>query len=298
MFARRAILTVGLAFSLSAGTAFACDDRQAAIDAIEAEDFSAAQSIQERVSIDPACDDAFRIWLDEAVARDVFRQARAAKDPKQARALYETSLSYSPHWRSYDALGQLSGQSGDRAGEAIFLQQAINQIQDGPTHHAASEEEIKDLFTRASSAMLLAKNAVKLPRTRSGGIGGIFISNLRGYAVEEVPLAVEFEFDSVNFTNKGRNYADQLLEHLKFNEISAISLEGHTDPVGPHSYNLALSKRRAEALKIYLAQNGFEGDVNTFAKGETEIPDAQIHNVEADSPEHHQIARRVMLIWS
>jgi len=298
MFALKPCLLAGFTWLFAASATLACADRQAAIDAVDTLDFATATALQERITLDPDCDDALRIWLDEALARDVFRQARTATDPAQARALYEASLDLSPHWRTLDALGRLASSEGDHEGEARYLQTALNQIKDGPEHHSITEQEIRDLYSRASTAMLLAKTAVKLPRTRSGETGGIFITSLRGYDVDTVPYAIEFEFDSVELTQKGRDYAMQLVEHLTFSDIAAIGLEGHTDPVGPDAYNMALSERRAKALGKYLEENGYTGEVSIFAKGETEQPNAVDKNVEPGSPEHHQIARRVQLIWS
>lgn len=283
------------ASALLASSAQACTDRQAAVDAVQAGDFPTAETLQNTISVDPACPDDFRLWLDEALARSYFARALDTLDPAQKRDLTQTSISFFPHWRSYSLLGDLAGQDGNQEDAARWYQQAINQMNDGPERHAASVEEAKALLTAASSAMLLAEGTIEIPATRSGSPGGIFIENLRGYQVEEVVLAIEYDFDSVDFTRKGNDVADQLLSYLLDRNPPRIVLEGHTDPVGAATYNDQLSLRRAESLRDYLASNGYKGVIGVVGRGETMVPPAP-SGIAEDSPEHHQIARRVVLI--
>jgi outer membrane protein OmpA-like peptidoglycan-associated protein len=286
----------GLVLALAcAAPAMACQYRQAAVDAVEAGDFARAETLQQEISVDPACDDAFRLWLDEAVARDYFARAMAADTTQDQRALLEASVGFFPHWRSYSALGDLAALSGAHTEAARQYQQAINQMNDGPDHHSATDDEAQQLITRTANAMLLADRAVDVPATRSGTPGGIFIENLRGYQVEEVSLAIEFVFDSTDLTPKGQQYADKLFDYLKERQPPRIVLEGHTDPVGASDYNDRLSLRRAERLKAYLEARGYSGTIGVVGRGETMVPPAPSGAV-PDSPEHHQIARRVVLI--
>lgn len=289
-------LLAGLVMALTAAApVLACPDRQTAVDAVQSGDFAQAEMLQQRISVDPACDDAFRLWLDEALARDYFARATAAETEQTQRALLQTSIGFFPHWRSYSALGDIAVRGGAHTEAARQYQQAINQMNDGPDHHSATEDEAKRLLTSAANAMLLADQAVEVPATRSGTPGGIFIENLRGYQVEEVSLAIEFDFDSTTLTKKGQQYADKLLAYLKERNPPRIVLEGHTDPVGASEYNDRLSLRRAESLKSYLEAQGYTGTIGVVGRGETMLPPAP-SGAMPDSPEHHQIARRVVLI--
>lgn len=284
-----------LAVLAMSGAAHACADREAAVAAIEAEDFDTAVALQKNISVDPQCDDELRIWLDERLARHFFAQAVAAPGAQSKAALFQASINYYPHWRSYVALADLARDEKDRQEEARLLQAAINQMNDGPEHHRFSNEEAQTIIDRAADAMLLAGAVVEPPRTRSGTPGGIFIEELRGYKVKEVELAIEFEFDSTIFTAKGAGYAQKLLDYLIERTPPKIVLEGHTDPVGTDAYNQALSLRRAESLRTYLIENGYVGQVDIVGRGETDVP-LPPQGIVADSPEHHQIARRVVLI--
>ena len=50
-----------------------------------------------------------------------------------------------------------------------------------------------------------------------------------------------------------------------------LVLTGHADTSGPEGYNLALSKRRADAVSGFFANMGFaQGEITVIAKGETE----------------------------
>ena len=67
--------------------------------------------------------------------------------------------------------------------------------------------------------------------------------------VKEVPVPVQFQFDSVRFTSKGEQVAAYLLDYLLSSNPPKIKLIGHTDPVGSDDFNEGLSLRRAEAVK-------------------------------------------------
>lgn len=47
-----------------------------------------------------------------------------------------------------------------------------------------------------------------------------------------------------------------MLPFLKDNPSSRIVITGHTDKSGPESYNIELSQRRAEVVKLYLMRKG------------------------------------------
>ncbi|MEP1598067.1 MAG: OmpA family protein [Hyphomonas sp.] len=294
MLKKYSLIPVVFLSLLSAQSAWACTDRDAAVAAVQGNDFTTATTLYARIDVDPACPDDFRGWLAEALARESFRQAQTAGiDAETAQSLYQQSLSYAPHWRTYDALGRLAGQQGDFTREAQLLEQAITQLKEGSPAHSATQTEVADLVARTSDAMLLSDTVIAPTRTRSGAPGGIFSEELRGFAIEEVRLAITFEFDSTELTDKGRGYVRQLLNHLMEAAPASITLEGHTDPKGEDAYNMDLSFRRAEALAEFLTENGFRGEINLVGKGETELP-APTEAAQLDTEEYYQRARRVV----
>ncbi|MEI6412942.1 MAG: OmpA family protein [Pseudomonadota bacterium] len=65
-----------------------------------------------------------------------------------------------------------------------------------------------------------------------------------------------FDFDKSILKPKMRALLDDLAPKLKDPNISTISIVGHTDNRGKDAYNMRLSKRRADAVREYLAQHG------------------------------------------
>lgn len=91
-------------------------------------------------------------------------------------------------------------------------------------------------------------------------------------------LPVHFAFDDATV----RPDATPVLE--RFSEIvsrhytgALVTVEGFADPAGPASYNIALSTRRAEAVREYLVQQGISAQLRTVGYGEARqvVPNAQ-----------------------
>lgn len=65
-----------------------------------------------------------------------------------------------------------------------------------------------------------------------------------------------FAFDRDELLPAGQRELDTLAASLRGTEYEVISVTGHTDRLGRQAYNLALSTRRAEAVKAYLVRAG------------------------------------------
>lgn len=93
----------------------------------------------------------------------------------------------------------------------------------------------------------------------------------------EFGMAVEFAYDSAEIQDESAPYLDSLGGVLSNNRAIefAIYVVGHTDAQGSEEYNLALSQRRAEAVKEYLVKvHGVDpGRLITVGKGESELLD-------------------------
>jgi len=80
---------------------------------------------------------------------------------------------------------------------------------------------------------------------------------------------VNFEFDSAQLTSTAESILDDVSEKLMANDTLRIRLEGHTDSIGPASYNKELSQRRADSVKAYLVSKGFPAEnITTIGYGE------------------------------
>ena len=69
-----------------------------------------------------------------------------------------------------------------------------------------------------------------------------------------------FETNSAEFDDASRIVLDNFVDFLKDNPTIKIAIQGHTDDVGTAADNLSLSRRRADAVKDYLAKKGIAAD--------------------------------------
>ena len=81
-------------------------------------------------------------------------------------------------------------------------------------------------------------------------------SNIRGFKVEQHPLAITFVVDSTALTAKGQAAVDGLVALLKGEKTPRATLIGHTDSSGPDAYNQNLSERRSRAVADYPRKRG------------------------------------------
>jgi outer membrane protein OmpA-like peptidoglycan-associated protein len=67
---------------------------------------------------------------------------------------------------------------------------------------------------------------------------------------------VEFAFGKSNLTPAGRDRLDTLLQQVSSKQRVEFELVGFTDPIGPASYNLVLSRKRGDSVARYLVTRG------------------------------------------
>lgn len=84
--------------------------------------------------------------------------------------------------------------------------------------------------------------------------------------IERIRAAIEemvfFDYDESSIRNDTRTVLDRKVPLLRANPNVRLRLEGHADERGSVEYNLALSLRRANAIRDYLA--GFGIDASRF----------------------------------
>jgi len=100
---------------------------------------------------------------------------------------------------------------------------------------------------------------------------------------------VNFEFGSDELTAGAKTLLDGIAGSLLAQTSVKVLVTGHTDALGPQSYNLQLSQRRAKAVLAYLSGKGVEaarlsaegeGEFSPIATNDTEEGRAQNRRVE------------------
>ena len=107
--------------------------------------------------------------------------------------------------------------------------------------------------------------------------------------------AIFFGFDKYNLTAQARTKLDALVGVMKTYPELVVLVTGHTDSKGPDSYNLALSKRRANSAVTYLKDKGAKAE-QLEIKGAGENDPVAINSLSngSDSPDGRKLNRRVV----
>ena len=92
--------------------------------------------------------------------------------------------------------------------------------------------------------------------------------------VIRLEATVFFDFDSHKLRKDMIPLLKGIADKVRGNPNIVVMLEGHTDRIGPASYNDVLAEERARAVGAYLAQQGVGHRRMTFvSKGEREPVD-------------------------
>jgi outer membrane protein OmpA-like peptidoglycan-associated protein len=84
------------------------------------------------------------------------------------------------------------------------------------------------------------------------------------------PFVIFFELGSAALSASGEQTIENMVIAARATGPSQLRIEGHADSSGPRSYNLNLSRRRAEAVKTALVAKGVAKDkIATRAHGES-----------------------------
>lgn len=192
-------------------------------------------------------------------------------------------------WQILDALGDIDRQRKRFETAATYYQQALEDAANEeltPEWMAPDKDYILRLDALASEMRLAAAKPVKL------AMRGACKFSYRGVSIKKKATPVRYVFGTAEFTPEGLQSAKDLFECLKSAKPPAITLIGHTDPVGTAEANMALSVARAEALAKYLVDAGYPGTWSVVGKGEEEPfkpDDASAY----DEDMLHQLDRRV-----
>lgn len=107
-------------------------------------------------------------------------------------------------------------------------------------------------------------------------------------------MPVNFAFDDASVRSEDQAALDRFAQIVsKYYGGSMVTIEGFADPAGAPSYNVQLSRRRAESVRDYLSSKGLTADqLRTVGYGETR---QVVAGAERDEP-GAEMNRRVVFV--
>ena len=269
-------------------------------EALKARDLDAARRHYEAVQREFDCSGAFQARAGRAVSNlhaqvAEERMAGGASLASQ-RDLLEQGNAYARTWHTLALLGDVAYDARDYDRATGLYQEALVVLDnEGHTPKPPPPSDIERILKRAGLNRMLAEDYVRAPVNRAGRLDGLAAPTIRGFKVERVPIPVTFRYDSTEFDGKGRRYAEEMAEFLIQQAPGRITISAHTDHRGEEAYNLALSRRRGEAVRDFLKERGFRGEIAVIPRGESdpfELPDPERYSQE----EIDRMNRRVELM--
>jgi peptidoglycan-associated lipoprotein len=108
-------------------------------------------------------------------------------------------------------------------------------------------------------------------------------------------MPVTFAFDDASVKEENKAALTRFASIAqKYYPGSVITVEGFADPAGSRTYNLDLSRRRAENVKMYLTEQGLDGTtLKVVGMGETRLV---VNGATKDEPGAEQNRRVVFVI--
>lgn len=163
------------------------------------------------------------------------------------------------------------------------LQQAKQDVEKNSTAISATDEKATAADQRSTEALNGVKqNQQEINQLRKA------VANIDDYKVIDQAVVL-FPINSARLNEEDKRHLDHLISNTNSLKRYFLAVAGYTDQTGPAAYNLALSKRRADAVVLYLAgqRNVPFYQMRTIGFGEEQLVDDGI------SPEARAMSRRV-----
>lgn len=267
----RAFLLASAVLAVFTAPVMACDGLRLASEALNRADEAGTKVAADPVNMKDCS--ATEIALTRRIAAlATFNRVAAAVGQGAKLETFEAELTAASRdaggpWQILDALGDIKRERKDYDAAATSYQQALEDAANEeltPDWMAPDKAYIERLDRLASEMRLAATKPVKLAAR------GACKFSYRGVSIRKKATPVRYVFGTAEFTPEGLESARDLFECLKSAKPAAITLIGHTDPVGTPEANMALSLARAKALAQYLVDAGYPGTWTVVGRGEDE----------------------------
>jgi len=145
----------------------------------------------------------------------------------------------------------------------------VNEVNELPYDLNVDKDSVPDVLDQC-------ENTLPDMETRFGCATNIDPDFGYEYAEDTTERRVEqlnFIYDSVELSNDGNARLMLVIDGLKqkVKDYNIVEIHAHSDNVGTSKYNMALSKRRAMALKVKLVEAGFsQNRIRVFGHGEND----------------------------
>ena len=176
-----------------------------------------------------------------------------------------------------DKLNQVADQANKTDAN---LQKTDQDVQKNTQAISATDEKATtadrragDALNRANQANDAATAGAQKENSDIAQLRGV-ISNLDDYKVAN-QATVLFKFNSAVLSDDDKQQLDQLASNAGSMKRYFIAVEGYTDTIGTADYNLQLSRRRADAVVLYLSaqKNVPFYTIRTIGLGENNLVD-------------------------
>jgi len=180
------------------------------------------------------------------------------------------------------------GRAGQGAAVGAGIGAVIGAISGGDRLKRAAIGAGIGALSGAAVGTYMDRNEEALRRQLAGS--GVSVTRRGDDVILNMPGHVTFDFDSAALKPEFFNVLDSVALVLEEFDQTVLVVDGHTDSVGSHSYNLRLSGQRADTVGRYLINRGINPvRVATYGYG----PDHPIAG--NDTAEGRAMNRRVEL---
>lgn len=205
--------------------------------------------------------------------------------------------------RDHEETSHLAYLTEQKAGIAVAVAQQ-KAAEDEAQRLRAQQEEIR-LGARTREAELARVRAEAATEQAQAATDQAVAATARSQALEQELAALKasnterglvmtlqegvlFEYNKAELKSGAMRSLEPLITFLREHPDRTLLIEGHTDSTGSDSYNLDLSRRRAEVVRDFLASNGISAD-RIVARGYGESYPVTTNTTEAGRQQNRRV---------